>query len=157
VTGVAWPNPASPGLRPFHVEVPPDWTAVEPPGGLIAFLGPEFEGFRPNVVVSGRRTAQEVALAEIAAAALREGGATVDAANDRDHPSGDRLPTAVRTGSTRTDGLVIRQVAVATEAEDWSPAGVRSVYTLVGTYLADHSAVDEPLVMETISSFQLGE
>lgn len=157
MTSVTWPNPVSPGLRPFRLDVPPDWTAVEPPGGLIAFLGPEVEGFRPNVVVFGKRMPKEATLEEFAENGLREGGATIeDGGRDRDD-AGDQLPIAVRTGTMQVDDRVVRQVAVATEASDWSPAGLRSIYALVGTYLADRRYFDDPVVTAMISSFTLQE
>jgi hypothetical protein len=42
---------------------------------------------------------------------------------------------------------------VSTEAEDRSDAGFRSVFTLVGTFLADRLEEDEAVLKGIVSSF----
>ncbi|MFF3868058.1 hypothetical protein [Micromonospora sp. NPDC001898] len=48
-----------------------------------------------------------------------------------------------------------RQIAVVTEAPDHSPAGLRSVYTMLGTYLAGRTDPDESTLTSGMASFEL--
>ncbi|MEO3813136.1 hypothetical protein ABGB17_29390 [Sphaerisporangium sp. B11E5] len=149
-TAVAWPNLASPGLSPFHIEVPAGWTAVEPPGALIAFLGPEAGGFRPNVVVYGERLPREVTLVETAEQVLWETGAETATGPlaDEDFPL-----HAIREAVVSVDGRELRQLVVATEAGDLSPGGLRSVFALLATHLASRTPADEPVIVDILASF----
>lgn len=149
-TTVPWPNVASPGLSPFDIELPDGWTAVEPPGALIAFLGPESGGFRPNVVVYGERLPQEITLVEAAEAVLWDTGADTATGPlaDEDFPL-----HAIRESVIDVDGMELRELAVATEAGDVSSGGLRSVFTLLATHLVSRTAADEPVLVDILSSF----
>ncbi len=150
MTNLAWPNAAAPGLAPFRLDVPDTWTATEPPDALIAFLGPERDGFRPNLVVFGQRLAAAVTLAEVAEHAAADAGIVVER---EDLAAAGELPAAIRRSAEVARGLEIHHVMVTTEAEDASPAGLRSVYTLVGTAQAAHLTEDRPVLEKMIGSF----
>jgi hypothetical protein len=149
VSNVLWPNEAAPGLAPFRLDVPDAWTAIEPPDALIAFLGPERDGFRPNLVVFGQRLASAVTVGEVAERAAGDGGVVVER---EERPAGE-LPAAIRRSAEVARGLEIHHLVVATDAGDASPAGLRSVYTLVGTCQATHLPEDQPVLEKMISSF----
>ncbi|GAA3136400.1 hypothetical protein [Streptosporangium carneum] len=70
-----WPNAAFPGLSPFVVRPPEGWVMVEPPGALVAFLGPPIGGFCANLVVLGERLPKEVTVGAVAERTLRDAGA----------------------------------------------------------------------------------
>jgi hypothetical protein len=153
VVEVTWPNEAAPGLAPFRLEVPDGWTAAETSGALLVLLGPERDGFRPNVVVLGDRLGPDASVDDVADQTLTRGeGSSVGEGTSRP-VSETRLAVAVRRGNTRVDGRVINQLVVATEAGDRSPAGLRSVYSLVASFLADHLEDDEPVLKAIIESF----
>lgn len=152
---VGWPNSVSPGISPFRIDVPHNWSAVEPPAGLIAFLAPPDAGnFRVTLVVYGERVSEEKSLGELAEEALLGAGAThivpigVDGAE-----TDEQLPSAARRADLMLDGRVVRQLAVTTEGPDRSQTGVRSVYALVGSCLADRADIDETVLTDMISSF----
>ena len=156
MTVVEWPNPISPGLSPFRLAVPERWSAVEPDEALIAFLGPPADDFRANLVVFGRRLPEDLSLSEVAELALRDGGAqrVVDPGIDLPATAGG-LPVSVRSSGITVDGREVRQLAVVTEAPDRSPAGLRSVYTMLGTHLAVRTDLDEPTLTSAMASFAL--
>lgn len=151
---VGWPNSVSPGISPFRIDVPSNWSAIEPADGLIAFLAPPNEIFRVNLVVFGQRVPADQTLGQLAEEALLGAGATnivsigVDGA-DND----DQLPSAARRADLLLEGRLVRQVAVTTEGPDRSRTGVRSVYALVGSCLAERAEVDEMVLIDIISSF----
>ena len=156
MTVVEWPNAISPGLWPFRLAAPEQWTAVEPAEALIAFLAPPADDFRANLVLFGRRLPEDLTLGEVAELALLDGGAERVVDPGIDLPAaGGGLPVAVRSSGTRVEGYEVRQLAVVTEAPDRSPAGLRSVYTMLGTYLADRTEVDEPTLTSVMASFEL--
>jgi hypothetical protein len=151
MTNVSWPNEASPGLAPFRLDVPDSWTAAENAGALLVLLGPEQDGFRPNICVFGQRLDAAVGVAEVAEAATESSGFVVER---RDEPAEDgTLPAAVRRTAEVADGMEIHHVTVSTEADDVSPAGLRSVFTLVGSYQAAHMPEDQPVIERAIASF----
>jgi hypothetical protein len=152
---VGWPNSVSPGISPFRIDVPANWSAVEPPAGLIAFLAPPDTGnFRVTLVVYGERVSEEKSLGELAEEALLGAGASniipigVDGAE-----TDDQLPSAARRADLYLDGRMVRQLAVTTEGPDRSLTGVRSVYALVGTCLTERAEFDEAVLTDMISSF----
>ncbi len=152
---VGWPNSASPGISPFRIYVPPDWSAVEPEGGLIAFLSPEVvDNFRVNLVVFGERVPADKDLGELAEEALIGAGATNIVAIGVDGAESDnQLPSAARRTDLQLEGRLVRQLAVTTEGSDRSTTGVRSVYALVGSCLAERAEIDERVLTDMISSF----
>src|SRR5262249_60473265 len=155
MTTLTWPNPVSPGLWPFRVEVPADWTAVEPPDALIAFLGPNLAGFRPNLVIFGQRLPDRVTLADAVQETLRDSGAETIVDPGADRPGGPTArPVAVRAGRARYEGFDVCQLVAATEAPDRSTGGLRSVYTPVGSHLADQAAPDPPMLPTVMSPVQ---
>ncbi|MEH1017035.1 hypothetical protein V6U90_28545 [Micromonospora sp. CPCC 206060] len=156
MTVVEWPNAISPGLWPFRLAAPEQWSAVEPTEGLIAFLGPPVDGFRANLVLFGRRLPEDLTLGEVAELALLDGGPqrVVDPGIDRPGAAGG-LPVAVRSSGTTVDGREVRQIAVVTEAPDYSPTGLRSVYTMLGTCLAGRADPDESTLTSVMASFEL--
>ncbi|MEW9555120.1 hypothetical protein [Nonomuraea sp. NPDC050783] len=125
---VPWPNEVSPGLRPFRISVPDGWTAVEPPGALIAFFGPERSGFRPNVVVLAERLPSDVPLDDVAEQALL----------DLNAPSilAPLTPAALREATVTVEGRAFRHLSLAIGGPDRSPGGLRTVHLLLGTQLA---------------------
>jgi hypothetical protein len=151
---VGWPNSVSPGIGAFRIDVPSDWLANEPPGGLIAFFAPPRDNFRANLVIFGERRPADKELDELAEEALLGAGATeivaikVDAAK-----SDERLPSAGRRTDRLLEGRMVRQLAVTTEGPDRSSTGVRSVYAMIGSCLTERAEVDEHLLTEMISSF----
>ena len=151
MSNVPWPNEAAPGLAPFRLDVPDSWSAIEPPDALIALLGPERDGFRPNVVVFGQRLAAAVTVAEVAEHAAADSGVVVER-EERGGADGE-LPAAIRRSAEVVRGLEIHHVVVTTEAGDASPTGLRSVYTLIGSCQAAHVAEDQPVLQKMISSF----
>jgi hypothetical protein len=156
---VRWPNPVSPGLSSFRVEAPASWSVVEPPGALMALLSPEVNGFRANLVVFGERLPQEISLSEVAEGVLREASAKMIVEPLGIEPSvgaGGR-PIVVREATACVEGHDIRQLVVATEAADWSPGGLRSVFVLLGTHLVGRTATDERVLVDVIASFILGD
>lgn len=151
---VGWPNSVSPGIGAFRIDVPSDWSAIEPAGGLIAFLAPPVDNFRVNLVVFGERVPADKGLGELAEEALLGAGATEIVAIGMDGAeSEDQLPSAARRTDLMLEGRMVRQLAVTTEGPDRSPTGVRSVYALVGSCLTERSDVDEKILTEMISSF----
>ena len=151
---VGWPNSVSPGLGAFRIDVPTDWSAIEPTGGLIAFLAPPSENFRVNLVVFGERVPGNKALGELAEEALLGAGATDIVAIGVDGAESDeQLPSAARRADVMLEGRMVRQLAVTTEGPDRSPTGVRSVYALVGSCLVDRANTDEHILTDMISSF----
>lgn len=153
MTNVVWPNEASPGLSTFALEVPEGWTAAETPGVLLTLLAPETDGFRANVLVFGERLPSETTVDRVADLAVDDGtGAAVGTATDRP-ASAEHLPIAVRRSTEVVDGFEINHLVVSTEAGDHSPAGLRSVYTLIGSFLAARLEQDEPGIKNTIASF----
>jgi hypothetical protein len=151
---VGWPNSVSPGIGAFRIDVPSDWSAIEPTGGLIAFLAPPKENFRVNLVVFGERVPANKLLGELAEEALLGAGATDIVAIGMDGAESDeQLPSAARRADMMLEGRMIRQLAVTTEGPDRSPTGVRSVYALVGSFLVDRAESDEYILTEMISSF----
>jgi hypothetical protein len=91
---VGWPDPVSPGIAPFRMDVPAHWSAVEPDDGLIAFLAPAVDGFRISVLVSGRRVPADKELGELAEEPLiSAGSAYVDERPD---------PSSTMSGASRT-------------------------------------------------------
>jgi hypothetical protein len=147
-----WPNSAAPALAPFRLDVPDDWTAMEARGALLALLAPEHDRFRANVVVFGERLPADVAVDEVAEAAAGADVAESIAGTQR-ASSETELAIAVRRSSRVVEDRTINQLVVSTEAEDRSAAGFRSVYTLVGTFLADRLEEDEPVLKGIVSSF----
>jgi hypothetical protein len=151
---VGWPNSVSPGVSPFRIDVPASWSAIEPNGGLIAFLAPPEDEFRVNLVVYGERVPADRSLGDLAEEALLGAGATsimaigVDGAE-----TDDQLPSAARRTDLLLEGRMVRQLAVTTEGPDTSPTGVRSVYALVGSCLTERAEVDEQVITDMISSF----
>ncbi|HEY0452421.1 hypothetical protein [Actinophytocola sp.] len=153
---VGWPNSVSPGVGAFRIDVPSDWSATEPTGGLIAFLAPPRDGFRVNLVVFGERVPTDRDLGELAEEALLNAGATEIVAIGVDGADSDeQLPSAARRTDLVLEGRMVRQLAVTTEGTDRSPAGVRSVYALVGSCLTERADIDEHVLTEMISSFTL--
>jgi hypothetical protein len=150
---VGWPNSVSPGIGAFRIDVPSDWSAIEPTGGLIAFLAPQKESFRVNLVVFGERVPGNKDLGELAEEALIGAGATDIVAIGVDGAESDELPSAARRADVMLEGRMVRQLAVTTEGPDRSPTGVRSVYALVGSCLVDRAGFDEHILTEMISSF----
>jgi hypothetical protein len=151
---VGWPNSVSPGIGAFRIDVPSDWSAIEPAGGLIAFLAPPADNFRVNLVVFGERVPADKGLGELAEEALLGAGATEIVAIGVDGAeSEDQLPSAARRTDLMLEGRMVRQLAVTTEGPDRSPTGVRSVYALVGSCLTERADVDEKILTEMISSF----
>jgi hypothetical protein len=152
---VGWPNSVSPGISPFRIDVPHNWSAVEPPAGLIAFLAPpDAANFRVTLVVYGERVSDEKSLGELAEEALLGAGAQhivpigVDGAE-----TDEQLPSAARRADLLLDGRMVRQLAVTTEGPDRSQTGVRSVYALVGSCLTERAEIDEIVLTDMISSF----
>ncbi|XTZ13462.1 hypothetical protein ACQSSU_18200 [Micromonospora echinospora] len=156
MTAVEWPNAISPGLWPFRLDAPEQWSAVEPHEALIAFLAPPADGFRANLVVFGRRLPEDLTLGEVAELALSDDAPrrVVDPGIDQPAAPGG-LPVAVRSSGTVVEGREVRQIAVVTEASDRSPAGLRSVYTMLGTYLAGRTDPDESTLTSVMASFEL--
>jgi hypothetical protein len=154
---VEWPCPVSPGIRPFRLTVPAGWSAVETPDVLLALFGHEEDGFRTNLVVTGQRLPETVELGPLADGALRDcDPESVDGpVLDRDG-HGSRLPVAVRRGIETAGGRRLVRLAVVAGAPDASPAGLRSVFTLIGTCLAERAALDEPVLTDAIASFATG-
>ena len=154
---VGWPNSVSPGISPFRIDVPSNWSAVEPPAGLIAFLAPPdvaTGNFRVTLVVYGERVSNEKSLGELAEEALLGAGATNITAIGVDGAETDeQLPSAARRADLLLEGRLVRQLAVTTEGPDRSQTGVRSVYALVGSCLTERADADEPVLTEMISSF----
>ncbi|MGQ0480051.1 MAG: hypothetical protein ACT4O0_03330 [Pseudonocardia sp.] len=154
---VGWPNSVSPGVSPFRIDVPANWSAIEPNGGLIAFLAPpgaDAATFRVNLVVYGERVPAEKSLGDLAEEALLGAGATNIVAIGVDGAETDeQLPSAARRTDLLLEGRMVRQLAVTTEGPDRSQTGVRSVYALVGSCLTEHAEDDEPILTEMISSF----
>lgn len=151
---VGWPNSVSPGIGAFRIDVPSDWSAIEPAGGLIAFLAPPRDDFRVNLVVFGERVPSDKDLGELAEEALLGAGATnIMPIGEDGAETDDQLPSAARQTDLRLEGRWVRQIAVTTEGPDRSPTGVRSVYALVGSCLTDHAEVDAQVITEMISSF----
>jgi hypothetical protein len=151
---VGWPNSVSPGIGAFRIDVPSDWSAIEPAGGLIAFLAPPSDNFRVNLVVFGERVPADKDLGELAEEALLGAGATDIVAIGVDGAETDeQLPSAARRTDLMLEGRMVRQLAVTTEGPDRSATGVRSVYALVGSCLTERAEVDENVLTEMISSF----
>ncbi|HEX4249612.1 MAG TPA: hypothetical protein VH008_17240 [Pseudonocardia sp.] len=151
---VGWPNSVSPGIGAFRIDVPNEWSAIEPAGGLIAFLAPPSDNFRVNLVVFGERVPADKELGELAEEALLGAGATDIVAIGMDGAeSEEQLPSAARRTDLLLEGRMVRQLAVTTEGPDRSPTGVRSVYALVGSCLTERADVDEHILTEMISSF----
>jgi hypothetical protein len=154
VSTIGWPNQASPGLAQFELDVPDDWTAAETPEALLALLGPEHDGFRPNIVVFGRRADISVGVADVADQTIADNGA-LEIGEGSDRPATDsELAIAVRRASAMFGEIAVNQLIVAVAAEDFSPAGLRSLYVLLGTFLAARTEDDEPIVKAVISSFR---
>jgi hypothetical protein len=151
---VGWPNSVSPGIGAFRIDVPSDWSAIEPTGGLIAFLAPARDNFRVNLVVFGERIPPDKDLGDLAEEALLGAGANNIVAIGMDGAESDeQLPSAARRADLMLEGRMIRQLAVTTEGPDRSATGVRSVYALVGSCLADRATDDEQVLTDMISSF----
>ena len=151
---VGWPNSVSPGIGAFRIDVPAEWSAIEPAGGLIAFLAPPSDNFRVNLVVFGERVPEDKELGELAEEALLGAGATDIVAIGMDGAeSEEQLPSAARRTDLMLEGRMVRQLAVTTEGPDRSTTGVRSVYALVGSCLTERAEVDEHILTEMISSF----
>ncbi|WP_028926093.1 hypothetical protein [Pseudonocardia acaciae] len=151
---VGWPNSVSPGIGAFRIDVPSDWSAIEPAGGLIAFLAPPRDDFRVNLVVFGERVPSDKELGELAEEALLGAGATnIVPIGEDGAESEEQLPSAARQTDLQLEGRWVRQIAVTTEGPDRSPTGVRSVYALVGSCLTDRAEVDAQVLTEMISSF----
>jgi hypothetical protein len=110
---VGWPDPVSPGIAPFRMDVPAHWSAVEPDDGLIAFLAPAVDGFRISVLVRGRRVPAGKELGELAEEPLISAGATDIEADDRG-PTGMRsvytLIATVPLASADVDEHVVTQM-----------------------------------------------
>jgi hypothetical protein len=151
---VGWPNSVSPGIGAFRIDVPSDWSANEPPGGLISFFAPPRDNFRANLVIFGERRPADKELDELAEEALLGAGATeivaikVDAAESDEH-----LPSAGRRTDRLLEGRMVRQLAVTTEGPDRSSTGVRSVYAIIGSCLTERAEIDEHVLTKMISSF----
>ncbi|TMR08950.1 hypothetical protein ETD86_45590 [Nonomuraea turkmeniaca] len=128
---VPWPNEASPGLRPFQISVPGGWTAIEPPGALIAFLGPERAGFRPNVVVFGERLPEDLPLGDVAEQVLLDLGA-----DSILRPVAPDDPVAIREATVTVEGRGCRHLVLVAGQPDLSAGGLRTVHILLGTQLA---------------------
>ncbi|MFD9946305.1 hypothetical protein ACFWYW_30425 [Nonomuraea sp. NPDC059023] len=141
---VPWPNEASPGLRPFWISVPDGWTAVEPPGALIAFSGPERSGYRPSVVVFGERLPADVPLGEVAEQALLDLNA-----HSIIRPLTPDDTAAVREATVTVDGRDFRHLVLAAGGSDQSPGGLRTVHLLLGTQLA----AEQDVLADVFSSF----
>lgn len=153
---VGWPNSISPGIGPFRMEVPSDWSAIEPADGLIAFLAPLVDDFRITMLVRGRRAPADKGLGELAEQALISAGATEIVAIGMDGAeSDDQLPSAARRADLTMHGRTVRHLVVTTEASDRAPTGTRTVYTLIGTCLRERADVDEHVLTEMISSFTI--
>ncbi|MBO0875934.1 MAG: hypothetical protein J2P19_21340 [Pseudonocardia sp.] len=151
---VGWPNSVSPGIGAFRIDVPSDWSAIEPAGGLIAFLAPPRDDFRVNLVVFGERVPSDKQLGELAEEALLGAGATnIVPIGEDGAETDDQLPSAARQTDLQLEGRWVRQIAVTTEGPDRSPTGVRSVYALVGSCLTDRAEADAQILTEMISSF----
>jgi hypothetical protein len=151
---VGWPNSVSPGISPFRIDVPATWSAIEPNGGLIAFLAPAQDDFRVNLVVYGERVPADRTLGDLAEEALLGAGATSIVSIGQDGAESDeQLPSAARRTDLMLEGRMVRQLAVTTEGPDRSQTGVRSVYALVGSCLSERAEIDEPILTEMISSF----
>jgi hypothetical protein len=151
---VGWPNSVSPGIGAFRIDVPSDWSAIEPAGGLIAFLAPPSDNFRVNLVVFGERVPADKDLGELAEEALLGAGATdIEAIGVDGAETDEQLPSAARRTDLMLEGRMVRQLAVTTEGPDRSATGVRSVYALVGSCLTERAEVDENVLTEMISSF----
>jgi len=153
---VGWPNSVSPGIGSFRMDVPSDWSAVEPADGLIEFSGPPVDDFRISMLVLGRRASADKGLGEFAEAALISAGATDIVAIGMDGAeTDDQLPSAARRGDLTMYGRRVRRLVVTTEAGDHGPTGIRSVYTLIGTCLRERADIDEHDLTEMISSFTI--
>ncbi|MGI8813782.1 MAG: hypothetical protein ACR2G2_00405 [Pseudonocardia sp.] len=150
---VGWPNSVSPGISPFRIDVPANWSAVEPPAGLIAFLAPpDATNFRVTLVVYGKRVSAAKSLGELAEEALL--GATNIISIGMDGAETDeQLPSAARRTDLLLEGRMVRQLAVTTEGPDRSQTGVRCVYALVGSCLTEQAEIDETVLTDMISSF----
>ncbi|MDT7565122.1 MAG: hypothetical protein QOG76_3746 [Pseudonocardiales bacterium] len=153
---VGWPNSVCPGIGAFRIDVPAEWSAIEPPAGLIAFLAPPIDNFRVNLVVFGERVPAGKELGALAEEALRGAGATDIVAIGIDGGESDEhLPSAVRRADLLLEGRRVRQLMITTEGSDRSVTGVRSVYALVGSCLTERAEIDEPVLTEMISSFTI--
>jgi hypothetical protein len=154
VTNVGWPNPAAPGLSAFRLDVPSEWSQIEPAGALVAFLAPAVGEFRVSLTVYGERTPGDIDLGKVAENALLAAGAKeiwaigVDGAD-----SDEKLESAARLADIHQDGSLVRHLVVTTEAPDRSKTGMRSVYALVGTCLTAQADIDEHTLTAMISSF----
>ena len=97
----------------------------------------------------------EITLPEVAARALDAAGAgtAVEPGYQREELSG--RPVVVCGATARVAGRQVCQLVLATEAADLSPAGLRSVYVLVGSHLADRAGTDQPVLVGAMSSFSL--
>jgi hypothetical protein len=152
-----WPNRISPGIRPFRLAAPDGWSVVEIPGALIALLGPDVDGFRSNLVVSGCRLPTSVELGEVADSSLDHCdphsivGPVLDRAANR-----TQLAVAVRRGVASAGPVRLVQLAVVTRVQDASPAGLCTVFTLLGTCPVERAGTDEALLIDAIASFATG-
>jgi hypothetical protein len=151
---VGWPNSVSPGIGAFRIDVPAEWTAIEPAAGLIAFLASPSDKFRVNLVVFGERLPPDKELVALAEEALLGAGARdIVAVGTDGGQSDEHLPSAVRRADLLVEGRMVRHLMVTTEGADRSVTGVRSVYALVGSCLTERAETDEPILTEMISSF----
>jgi hypothetical protein len=156
MTNVGWPNSAAPGLSAFRVDVPSEWSQIEPAGALVAFVAPEVEGFRITLTVYGERMPADIDLGMAAENALLVAGAKVIVALGIDGAEREeQLPSAARQADIRQNGSLVRQLAVATEPPGPSVTGMRSVYVLVGSCLSAQADVDEHILTEMISTFTI--
>lgn len=156
MTSVRWLRRSGSGVGTFQIAVPDGWTVRESPGSPVTLLGPEVAGFRASLVVHGRQLPIEVDLETLAERALQQGDPDTVVGPVLDRRGGTRPPVAVRRGvATAGDRKVVQLVAVIA-ARSQAPAGLRSVYTLLGTCLLDRAAVDEGGLADTIGSFRTG-
>lgn len=156
MTNVGWPNSAAPGLSAFRLDVPSEWSQIEPAGALVAFLAPAAGEFRMSLTVYGERMPADIELGVAAENTLLVAGAHEIVAIGVDGSEGeDQLPSAARRADIQQDGSLVRHLAVTTEAPDRSKTGMRSVYALVGTCLSAQADIDEHTLTEMISSFTI--
>lgn len=127
---------------------------VEPSGALLALLGPERDGFRSNVIVSGGRLPEVTELGALAMGALASCEPDSIVGPVLDEPQSERqMAVAVRRGTTTAEDVKLVQLAAIIAAEDLSPGGLRSVFQLLGTCRADRVDPDEAILSGIISSF----
>ncbi|MGC5010090.1 hypothetical protein ACLQ2R_04940 [Streptosporangium sp. DT93] len=150
-----WPNLVSPGLEAFDIDAPSDWRAIELPTALLAFLGPEADGFRPNLVIFGERLPDEITLDEVADRTLDDVGSdtVTTPLADAEIKTADMRPLTLRESITVIDGFTLRRLIMATEMPTRSPGGLRSVFVLVATHLRARPS-DGDVLTSTIASFR---